>query len=97
MCMYRYTHVDIRAETYIPQIHMRIVADTKLLANGAMNMAAANIKSPIIHAVSRSGFILSSFSSRPAIAAGGRWVYDSSVGLRTIMGRKKAPAKLTVE
>lgn len=83
--------------TYMPQTHMRIVADTKLLANGAIIMAEANIKSPIIHAVSRSGFILSSFSSNLAIALGGRGVNVSSVGDRTIMGRKKAPAKLTAE
>lgn len=94
--IYLYIYVE-RENTYIPQIHMRVVADTKLLARGAMAMAEANIKSPMIHAVSRSGLIPSSFSSKPAMTLGGRGVNFSSAGDRTIMGRKKAARKLTVE
>lgn len=60
--------------TYIPHRHMRNVADIKLLAKGAMNMAAENIKWPQIQAVNRSGFMLLSFSRNPAIARGGRCV-----------------------
>lgn len=81
----------------MPQRHMRIVADIKLLAKGAINMAAANIKCPPIHTVRRSGFMRSSLSSKPATARGGRCVYEFCDGDRTIMGRKKAPTKLTVE
>jgi hypothetical protein len=50
------------------------VANRKLVANGASNIEAENIRWPTIQAVSRSGFISWARFRKPARAGGGRGV-----------------------
>lgn len=56
----------------MPQRHTSAVANRKLVAKGAKDMAPANIKCPIIHAVSKLGFTLLKRVKKPAMAWGGR-------------------------
>ena len=63
-----------RGKIYSPHRQTSTVANRKLVAKGAQNMAAANIAWPHIHVVRRSGLCSLNFSTNLLMLCGGRWV-----------------------
>lgn len=82
---------------YSPHRQMSTVANLKLVAKGAKNMAAANVAWPHIHTVRRSGLYLLNFSTTCLMLCGGRWVKLSSSGDLTTNGNTHAPINVMIE
>ncbi len=80
-----------------PQRHINAVAKRKLLANGAITIAVANIRWPEIQVVNRLGLNLPKPDNNFDVEFG-NWVVDFfSSGDSTRSGRAKAPVKVIIE